>query len=329
MSKPSSDVFVIGAGVIGLSSALALLKSGLTVTVYAADPPHRSTSGAAAALWGVHLVGEDERISRWAATTLGHFRGLLAEPRAGIRELGGVQAFFAEPPEPPEPPEMAIGLPGLAKVDGATLPPGYSAGWYYRAPVVSMPVYLDYLVDEIIASGGVLHLGKPLRSLAEAQQLSSAPVIVNCTGIGARELVPDDAMIPVRGQVVVVANPGLTDFFIGEHKEPERIIYLFPHGSTVLLGGTEQPGNASIRPDPAVASQILNACAAVEPRLAQATVLAHRVGLRPLRPKVRLETCQLPGERHVVHNYGHGGSGVTLSWGCAQSVSAEIANLLA
>jgi D-amino-acid oxidase len=327
MTKPGPDVFVIGAGVSGLSSALALLKSGLAVTVYGADPPHRSTSGAAGALWGAHLVGQDDRISRWAGVTLDRFRELAADPRTGVKELSGVEAYLDELAEH-EPSELASGLAGFTKADPATLPSGYNSGWRYRAPVISMPVYLDYLVDQVISSGGVLHLGQPLRSLAHAEERSAAPVIVNCAGIGARELVPDDAMVPVRGQVVVVANPGLTEFFVGERTEPGRITYYFPHGGTVLLGGTEQAGNASTEPDPAIAGQILAACAAVEPRLAGAPVLEHRVGLRPVRPNVRLETWQLASGRHVVHNYGHGGAGVTLSWGCAQEVSAEVTGLL-
>ena len=325
MTKPTSDVLVIGAGVIGLSSALALLQAGLSVTVYGADPPHRSTSGAAGALWGVHLVGEDERVGRWATVTLERFRELMADPRAGVKETAGLQAFFDDQPEPPE---MSAGLPGLAKADLETLPAGYRSGWRYQAPVISMPVYLDYLVDQLVAGGGVLRVGKRLSDLAQARELSSAPVIVNCTGIGARELVPDDTMVPVRGQVVVVANPGITEFFIGEGRVPERITYLFPHGPAVLLGGTEQHGNASTWPDLAVADEILNACAAVEPRLAGAAVLAHRVGLRPLRPRVRLESAPLADGRQVVHNYGHGGCGVTLSWGCAKAVTTQVLDLV-
>jgi D-amino-acid oxidase len=325
MSKPSPDAFVIGAGVCGLSSALAMLKAGLSVTVYGADLPNRSTSAAAGALWGVHLVGEDERIGHWAAVTLDHFRELGTDPSSGVRETAGLHAFLGDQTEPPD---MTDGLPGPARADEATLPAGYRTGWRYRAPVISMPVYLDYLVGQVIASGGTLQLGQPLHSLTQARDLTAAPVIVNCTGIGARELVPDDVLMPVRGQVVVVPNPGLTEFFVGERAEPERITYLFPHGATVVLGGTEQPGNSSTAPDHAAAGEILAACTAVEPRLKGLPVLAHRVGLRPLRPQVRLEISPLDDGRHVVHNYGHGGAGVTLSWGCARAVSAAAMRLL-
>ena len=64
-------------------------------------------------------------------------------------------------------------------------------------------------------------------------------------------------------------------------------------------------------------------CALVAPRLKGARILGHRGGLRPVRPLVRLETERI-GESRVVHNYGHGGAGVTLSWGCA----AEIREML-
>jgi D-amino-acid oxidase len=326
MTSASPDVLVIGAGVSGLSTALALLGAGLNVAVYAADPPHRTTSAAAGALWGAHLVGADDRVGAWAALTLARFRELsaAADPATGVREMRGLAAFLA--PEP-EVPEFAVGLTGLVRADQAQLPPGYRSGLRYSAPVVAMPVYLDYLTDQVIAGGGLLQFGRSLRDLAEAAAISPAPVLVNCTGIGARTLAPDPGLVPVRGQVVVVANPGLTEFFVGERDVPDEITYFFPHGATVVLGGIEQHGNASTESDPALAAHIVGTCVAVEPRLAGAAVLAHRVGLRPVRPLVRLEPEPLPDGRHVVHNYGHGGSGVTLSWGCALAVRDEVVAL--
>ena len=68
-----------------------------------------------------------------------------------------------------------------------------------------------------------------------------------------------------------------------------------------------------------MSSGILERCAALEPRLADARVIDEQVGLRPVRPSVRLEAEELHGAR-CVHNYGHGRSGVSLSWGCAREV---------
>ncbi|MEP7026307.1 MAG: FAD-dependent oxidoreductase, partial [Actinomycetota bacterium] len=109
---------------------------------------------------------------------------------------------------------------------------------------------------------------------------------------------------------------GITEFFIGHADGPGGLVYLFPHDGTVVLGGTEERGNASREPDPATAQRILRNCTTIEPRLRDAEIIAHKVGLRPARPFVRLEAEELGG-RLLVHNYGHGGAGVSLSWGCA------------
>jgi D-amino-acid oxidase len=308
-------VQVIGAGVSGLSTALVLARAGLGVTVYAADPPPRTTSAAAGALWGPHLVEASDRATRWAQLTRLRLRELAGDPASGVREAAGIVASAASRDEPPA---VAAAAGSLTRCDQADLPRGFSSGWRYTAPVVNMPQYLDYLTSELAAAGGQLRLGPPLHDLAEA----AAPVIVNCAGIGARDLVHDRSLVPVRGQVVVVANPGLTDFFVGERGD--SVTYVFPHGETAVLGGTQEYGNASLDPDPATAERIARACADAEPRLAGAAVLAHRVGLRPARPTVRLGTRNLADGRPVVDNYGHGGAGVTLSWGCALAVLDEI-----
>jgi D-amino-acid oxidase len=326
VTAASPDVFLIGAGVSGLSTAIVLLDAGLSVQVYAADPPHRTTSAAAGALWGPHLVGCDERIGPWAAQTLHRFGDLAADPAAGVTHMAGLVASPAEAEH--EPPAFTAGAGPATACSPDDLPAGFSTGWRYVAPVVDMPAHLDYLLTLVLGKGGRVQLGPPLRSLGEVRAASPAPVVVNCAGIGARDLVPDDGLTPVRGQVVVAANPGLTEFFVGEGADPAEVTYLFPHGPIVVLGGTQQHGEASLHPDPATADRIVAHCVAAEPRLADAPVLGHRVGLRPVRAEVRLEVQAIGGGRHLVHNYGHGGAGVTLSWGCALAVHAEIAALL-
>jgi D-amino-acid oxidase len=326
VTSVSPDVLVIGAGVCGLSTAAVLLDAGLHVGVYAADPPHRTTSAAAGALWGPHLVGADGRIGPWAAQTLRRLRELINEPAAGVSVLAGLVASPAR--HEPEPPAFTSGAGPATRCPVDELPVGFATGWRYTAPVVDMPAYLDFLLGQVLSRGGRLQLGQPLRDLAEAQDLSAAPVIVNCAGIGARDLVPDPGLTPVRGQVVVAANPGLTKFFVGERKDPAEVTYIFPHGPVVLLGGTQEAGAASLLPDPVTAARILTLCTAAEPRLAGAPVIGHRVGLRPVRAEVRLEADALGPRRFVVHNYGHGGAGVTLSWGCALAVHEAITALI-
>ncbi len=211
----------------------------------------------------------------------------------------------------------------FSPADPAGLPTGFVAGWRYTAPAAFMPVYLEYLLTRFQRAGGQVHTAA-VGSLAEAARGTSAPVIVNCSGIGAHGLVPDPAVTPVRGQVVVAANPGITEFFIGLADDTAELIYLFPHGDVVLLGGTEERGNWSLDPDPQTAQRILRDCAIVHPGLRTTRILAHRVGLRPVRPQVRLEAEVLGTGQRVVHNYGHGGAGITLSWGCAREVTEMI-----
>jgi D-amino-acid oxidase len=313
----STDVLVIGAGVIGLTSAICLAETGLNVVIQAAEPPQATTSVAAGALWGAHLVGADARVPQWADETRSAFVELADQPAAGIHMADGLMAVKVDQDSPPDAMEETEFTPCAA----SELPAGYVAGWRLTTPLTSMPVYLDYLRDRFSAAGGRLLERRAFATLTEVAQRTTAPVIVNCPGVGAHTLVPDPSVIPARGQVVVMANPGLTEFFVGTGQDPNDLTYIFPHGDTVVLGGTQQAGDWNRDPDPATAERIVAACAAVEPRLAGAAVLGHRVGLRPTRRQVRLEIERVTGGRHLVHNYGHGGAGVSLSWGCARDVA--------
>jgi D-amino-acid oxidase len=317
VSGRQPDALVIGAGVCGLTTAICLAEAGLAVTVRAARLPPGTTSVAAGAIWGPHLVEESGRVAAWCRAGLETLRDLAGQPGTGVRMARGAEASR----HPAEPPGWSALLPAFRRCAAAELPAGFVAGWQYTAPVLTMPVYLDYLVDRFTGGGGQVQVAT-VGSLAEAA--ADAPVVVNCTGIGAHDLVPDRDLSPVRGQVVIVANPGMTEFFIGQPDETAELVYMFPHADTVLLGGTEQPGDWNLDPDPAITRRILADCAAVEPRLEGAEIVAQRVGLRPVRPRVRLDCERLGGGRLLLHNYGHGGAGVTLAWGCARDVTEQV-----
>ena len=322
---------MLGAGVIGLTTAVCLAEDGLDVAIWAAQPPQQTTSAVAGAIWGPHLVEDSDRVTRWCADSLATFTDLASQPGTGIHLASGREVGPSWYPFPAAADPLG-GLGAISPCGPADLPAGCTAGWRYTAPVCSMPVYLEYLLTRFRRAGGQLRIA-PVASLAAAARDTTAPVLVNCTGIGARTLVPDPALTPVRGQVVIVGNPGLTEFFIAfDHAAAEvtELTYIFPHDGRVVLGGAEQAGRWSLEPEPAVAERILRDCAAIEPRLADAPVLGHLAGLRPVRPQVRLEAGPGPeagggpGLRLLVHNYGHGGAGITLSWGCAREVTRLI-----
>jgi D-amino-acid oxidase len=295
------EVLVVGAGVVGLTSAVRLVEAGLRVRVIAADPPERTTSAVAGASWGPDLV-TDPRGPAWSERGRQVFTDLAADPSTGVHLAGGIQAARVAVP----PPAWAAALPDFRLCADDELPPGYVAGWHHTVPLIDMPTFLRYLVGRLDRAGVAVESGT-ITDLAEV-----AGTVVNCTGLGARELVPDDGFSPTLGQLVVVDNPGITEFFI-DVDEGAVMTYFFPHADHVILGGTALTAN--LAPDAATAAAIVERCAAIEPRLRDAPVRGHRVGLRPVRATVRLER-----DGRTIHNYGHGGAGVTLSWGCADEV---------
>jgi D-amino-acid oxidase len=185
-------------------------------------------------------------------------------------------------------------------------------------PLAEMPSYLPWLLDRFQAEGGRIEYRR-LGSLAELAD--QAPVLVNCSGLGARRLVGDLSVVPVRGQIVRVTNPGVS-LSVRDEDHPDGRAYVHPRARDCILGGTLDEGSWDERADPATAEAILRRCRDLVPELANARVLEHVVGLRPARPTVRLELNAPTGRQRVIHNYGHGGSGITLSWGCAEDVAA-------
>jgi D-amino-acid oxidase len=300
------DVLVVGAGVSGLTTAVSLAEAGFQTKIQAAGTDGSTTSYAAGATWSPFLVEDSERARGWSFETLDVMRELAAQPGTGVVLRRGVEAAAGLP-------VWRDRLAGFEALGADEIPGGLATAWRVVAPVADMPAYLGYLRRRAEAAGVLIEI-RELGSLDDAD----APVVVNCSGIGARELVGDAGLVPVRGQVVVVENPGIDEFLV---VETDPVTYYFPHPDVVLLGGTAQRGDDDLTPDPDIAKDIVERCVRLQPLLAGARIVGHRVGLRPTRSTVRLER-----EGRVIHNYGHGGAGVTLSWGCARAVTALVAS---
>lgn len=305
---------VVGAGVSGLTTAICLAEAGRQVRVWTARPPLETTSVVAGAMWGPSFQEPMARTMAWTERSLREFTELARDPRTGVRlapalTLGAV-------PTGAVPPQARI-IPDLRPCPETELPEGFAAGSRSTMPLVDMPRYLGYLTDRLAAAGGKLEL-RTVAALAEAAQ--AAPVIVNCSGLGARELAGDATVRPVFGQHVVVGNPGLTELVMELTPEPEWVSF-FPHTDRVVCGGIRIPDRWDTTPDPDLTDRILARCQRIEPRLAGAEILEVVTGLRPDRPAVRVEAQPL-GDALCVHNYGHGGNGVSLSWGCAREAAA-------
>jgi D-amino-acid oxidase len=308
-----TEALVIGAGVSGLTTALCLAEAGHAVRIRTAALPLKTTSRAAGAMWGSTFAGPADKVEGWARASLDAFRELARDPASGVAIVSGTLASSGGAAPPPQL------FPGV-EVRPSEPPAGYAAAFRVTLPLIDMPRYLDHLAARVEAAGIGIEL-RPVESLAEA--VGEAPAVVNCAGVGARDLVPDPALRSVRGQHVVVENPGLDEFFMTEPFGPAWTS-LFPHGERLILGSVAHEDDWDTEPRSEDAEAILERCAAVEPRVRDARILEHQVGLRPARDAVRVE-AQALGAARVVHNYGHGGTGVGLSWGCARDVVALVA----
>jgi D-amino-acid oxidase len=296
------EVIVVGAGVIGLTAAIRLREAGVEADVVARDPPNATTSAVAAALWYPYRAFPRERVAAWSARGFQVLSELAHDPAAGVRMRWGTELVGADA----EDPWWRAAVPTFERT---------AAGYRFEAPVADMSIHLPWLVRRLATLGGNVAIAA-LGGLDEA--LERTPVVVNCAGLGARELAADTTLSAVRGQVVYVEQVGLEEWLL-DQSDPEQLLYVVPRERDVVLGGTALEGDEERACDPAVAGAIRERCAAAVPALRGARVLGGAVGLRPARPAVRLEAEARAGGT-VVHCYGHGGAGVTLAWGCAEEV---------
>lgn len=307
---------VVGAGVVGLTSALSLLKLGHRVEIVSAARGSQTCSANAGAIWGPFLSKEDDRVFDWSFRTLEVLRDLAQVSGSGVSIVDGVLAADYET----EIPDWFKLLSQNHYYDGE-MPEGYVRCWRYSVPIIDMPEYLCWLEQEVVKAGGRLVQRKVLGFEA---LLEKYDYVVNCTGMGAKELCNDDQLYPAKGQLVVVENPGVQDFF-AERGDLTNLFYWMPQGEKVVIGGTAEVNFEHRDIDRYQVDRMLQKAQALEARFASSKVIDTRVGFRPCRATVRLEPDR--SDEKLIHNYGHGGSGVSISWGCAQDLKKFVLQL--
>ncbi len=307
-----SSILVLGAGVSGLSTGILLLKNGFKVTIWAKDLPPFTTSNKAAAVWYPFICGPLEKVPNWAKKSLEFFqKEVLKDIDHGCKTTI-VTEFFTDKKEDPW---WKAGVKSFRRISKKRLAKDYIDGYEIDGLVMDTDHYMDYLVRKFKKLGGKI-IKKEVKNIKEA--LEKNKIVINCTGLGSRELFNDKSVYPVRGQIVKIKPNGF-DYSVFEEEGPNSLAYIIPRLNDIVLGGTAQKNDWNLKEDPKDTKEILKKCAAIFPHFKNVEIMEVKVGLRPAREKIRIEPEKYD-DKVVIHNYGHGGAGVTLSWGCAMDV---------
>ncbi|XP_033737461.1 D-aspartate oxidase-like [Pecten maximus] len=327
------QVCVVGAGVSGLSTAVSIqqeLSSKVVVSIVADKFSPETTSDGSGGFWGPHLVNPDQAddINKWGNETFDYIFDLFRSEHGGDVGAQLISGYcFSNSAIPFV--DKCIGVRNLTKEE-SNIHPDTKNGQTLTTVMIDVKAYLPWLMKKFQANGGIV-LKRKISSLDELSPYYD--VIVNCTGLGAHYLLDDHDLRPVRGQVFRVRAPWIKHFYVDiDESNPENEIYILPGAREVVLGGTSQVGDWNTQVDSADRDLIWNGCCKLLPSLKKAEVLEEWVGLRPQRTRIRVELDRKhtgrEGNAAIVHNYGHGGSGVTLHWGCAQEATRLVVRAL-
>ena len=315
-------VAIVGAGVSGLTCGVLFAERGYRTAIFATEIGQRTTSGVAGALWFPYDAKPAEKVIPWALETYKILVDLAGQPTTGVSMIELRQ--FSRTTEI-QIPDWAFRLgahrlspiaTGLRPVQDPALSDRYNfkSGFALRVPLMDTTIYLAYLASRFREAGGEINANVRFGKLEEVDPASD--LLINCAGIGARDLVQDGDLEPHRGQVAIVPKINVSYAIVCD--DPP-LMYAIPRTNDCLFGGTNEISE-DFNVDLRTTSCIVDECSRVL-NIDKPNVLSERVGLRPFRRSgVRLERDRLGDRRMVIHNYGHGGAGFTLSWACAGEV---------
>ena len=255
------NIAVLGCGAVGLATARLLQERGCTVTIYAKDLPPHTTSNVAGAQWFPFMVfhrgneSPDFMARLVEASHLANARyQIMVGARYGIRWLPNYQ--MAQEPIPNggmlslDSPIRDL-LPAMRDLPPAENPFPFPAVRQFETMMIEPNTYLPAVMEDFQIAGGRIEV-RELRSIADLQDLPQ-PVIVNCTGLGAKALFHDEELTPVKGQLtILLPQPEI------QYCTLPPDLYMFPRSDGILLGGTHQTGVWSLEPDLQAKAQILS-----------------------------------------------------------------------
>ena len=303
-------IIVLGAGVSGLTTAVTMSLAGCDVAIHAAEGPAQTTSALAAAIWHPFYQAPDLVYLERARVTYATMLRLSADAASGVR-MRPLTEYFQRDAGLPWWAECATGLERLAPED---VQPRFACAYRMDVPVADTAIYLRYLMNMFLELGGRYaqrRVGDP------ASLLDDADHVVNCCGYGSRQFGDDDLSLSRAIVLRAKRDAAVRGCFIDD-SDPQAPTYVVERDNDIVLGGTADPDLTSTVIGERQIEDIVRRCTRLCEGVAALRVIEARVGFRPMRRAARVAR----DERHprVLHNYGHGGGGFTLSWGCANDV---------
>lgn len=243
---------VLGAGGVGLATARLLQRRGMQVTLYAKALPPETTSNKSGAQWWPVSVFDRDRLTtefrevflRAARLSYEHYQTMVGD-EYGIR---WVRNYLLSDESPLE--GLLMGnqspmrdlYPELRDLRQDEHPFGYKYVRQFDTMMIEPPTYLNAMLRDVRIAGGRVVV-RELKSKSDIADLSE-PVIMNCTGLGARDLVGDAELIPIKGQLsVLLPQPEIDYTVLQDH------YYMFPRRDGILLGGTFERNESDLAPN--------------------------------------------------------------------------------
>lgn len=290
-----------------MSSALRLTEAGHSVSIFARAFSPNTTSNKAAAFWLPYHIRNDRRGIEWCRKSYDVYTSLSRNAATGVSMKQLIKVVADDVPEVDRSWKDFMPPGSYRPLSKEQLMPGYIEGDEAKVPLIETQVFLPWLQEQLIGRGVTFHQ----HEITGFNELEQFDLVINCSGLGAVTLCNDEQLIPYRGQVALLSpREGLPIFL--DNEKPQ---YIVPRKDAIIIGGTYEENVWSETTEPNTIEFLLQKAYDIYPGLKQQKFLGSWAGLRPHRRNVRLER-----EGKVIHNYGHGGSGFTLAFGCAEEV---------
>lgn len=322
-----SQICVLGAGIAGLETAIEIqrIEPRAKVSLLADEFSPNITSAVAGGHWLPAFLSDKRThlVNRWAQRTFEHWERLAHEDGAkyGAQMYSGYE-FSDEPIVM----DCSFMLPVFKRLTTQeaikkSASHQYRYGVFYTTAQIQAETYLSHLMQQFIQQGGMVQR----RHVEKFSDVASEyGIIVNCCSLGSRVLCNDERIHPIRGQVFRVHAPHVKHFAVYENIQGNYTRYFLPNKDFLVVGGTVQVDDWNLAWSEQDGRDIWSDVQRYMPSIRDCPIVGKKVGLRPGRPEIRLESENMQSDKgpiHIVHNYGHGGSGWTLSKGCAEDAA--------